>query len=62
MENEKIRQMVDSILTSLVSFDLDSQNMVIKLVREDIQRKRLKKAEEMENGIRELNHAIEDLK
>jgi len=62
MENEKIRQMVDSILTSLISFDLDSQNMVIKLVREDIQRKRLKKAEEMENGIRELNHAIEDLK
>ncbi len=62
MENEKIRQMVDTILTSLISFDLDEQNKVIKLVKEDILRKRTKKAEEMENGIRELNHAIEDLK
>jgi hypothetical protein len=59
---DKIRQMVDSILNSLVSFDLDEQNKVIKLVKEDILRKRSKIAEEMDSSLKELNNAIEDLK
>jgi hypothetical protein len=59
---EKIRQMVDTILNSLVSFDLDSQNKVIKLVKEDILRKRSKIADELGSSLKELNNAIEDLK
>jgi hypothetical protein len=59
---DKIRQMVDSILNSLVSFDLDEQNKVIKLVKEDILRKRTKIAEELGSSLKELNNSIEDLK
>jgi hypothetical protein len=59
---DKIRQMVDSILNSLISFDLDEQNKVIKLVKEDILRKRSKIAEELGNSLKELNNAIEDLR
>jgi len=59
---DKIRQMVDTILNSLVSFDLDEQNKVIKLVKEEILRKRIIAVAELGSSLRDLNNAIEDLK